>query len=284
MRLLTRVNPNGFCDSSLHSSRETGEVGVQGMHWVVDQCLDEIHLNSHEGNDFGSQEELWESLASVFETSSSASVLALGGHNSGKSYTLFGDNTEDNRGLVHRYIDWAFSLNPAGETYALLSMFIIDSDESIVDVLDNCKLHSFQGNVGTLSPIGARALPVVPKAFNDSARCREAFRLGALASSVYRSGKLSPGTKTHFVIQLSHFQSSLDGTPSRLRYASFVEVSSLDLPAEPRPADDNLTGTTLRNISARSLRGILHSHSLVQSASVLAYFLHDALLNVHSFL
>ena len=283
MRVLTRINPKGACDITLSSSQEQGEVELNGRRWLVDRCLDEVALGDPASGVHGSQEQVWEAVAPLLETPSSAtSVLALGGHFSGKSFTLFGDDTEETRGLVFRYIESIFAASAADSTYALLSMFIIDADEAIVDVFDahGCRRHSFQGNLATIPSLGPRALPVLPRIFSDRMRCEEALRMGLLACSLHRSRLLPLCNRSQLIVQLSHFHRETDDNNSPMKTVTFAEISSLELLPDPSLVDDRLAGATIRNISARTLREMLTTRSFLKSSSVLSYLLHDTLTSV----
>ena len=277
MRVLTRINPRAASDPTLSSSRGLAEVGLRSRRWVVDRCLDEVLPGQPASGEHGGQEEVWAAVAPLLETPF-ASVWALGGHFSGKSFTLFGDDSEESRGLVHRYIESIFSAEATGTVFALLSLIVVEADEAVVDVFAGCTRHSFQGNLATIPSLGARALPVLPRVFCDSMRCKEALRLGLLASSVHRARLLPLSNRSHLVVQLSHFHRDAEDTDSSMKTVTFAEISSLELLPDPSSTNDRLAGGTIRNVSARTLKElVLKGPFLQKSASVLSYFLHDAL-------
>lgn len=250
-------------------------------HWIVDKCLDDVNSESQ---NYCMQEHVFQILQTFLDHKyAHLCMWAVGGSASGKSYTLFGDGLNQDRGVVFRTINHIFGSSPEGSAYLLLTMYLIDGDENIVDVLDNCRSHSFQGSLGHSTSLGVMALPVKPIVCDSAAFATEALQLGLIAATCYIANTVSLVAKYQTVVSLSSFDfSSLNGeAPLDAVFSTitFIETSPLEAPVTVNLSIDRLAGYSIKNLSARSIvdATTLSSH---KNSSVLSYLLDEALENV----
>ena len=89
-------------------------------------------------------------------------MMTMGGRNSGKSYTMFGGNTDnyDDRGVVPRLLAELFNDNTIRAGFVKLSIYLIDG-ENIVDMLTTPpRVYSHPCNTFSSPTLGQVILPV----------------------------------------------------------------------------------------------------------------------------
>ena len=206
-------------------------------------------------------------------------VLAVGGHGSGKSYTLFGGSNRGSRGLVPRAIEYLFddprcSLRAASTStlsHLLLSMYLVDG-ETFVDLLAAGSgggsgsgsptfapiRHSHEANLVYSKALGPLPLPVQPVCTQTSKQALTALALGLQTAAVYlatRADFFSAGASS-LVVTLTCLCAGQPDTAAVTRL-TFIEAPAMATPAPQLPPSiDRLTGTSLQYVAARALNSV----------------------------
>lgn len=153
IQTLSRICPVGFCPNAI--TVEENDVSIFDANsmehdsWLLDDNFDCIPPSSESTDTapvFATQDIVWSKVDKwlndrISKQSSNFAILALGGEGSGKTFTLYGDRSRKERGIVPRSIEKMFSpcddrmeQNNKESCYIALQMYILD-DERIVDLL-----------------------------------------------------------------------------------------------------------------------------------------------------
>lgn len=303
-----RVNPKGFCCGSMFVDSENNEIGVvcdKAKHgnkvesWVLDDSLDSIPMGEAQNSrDFASQDDVWAKVKSIFDNRlvlnlSNFSISCIGGHGSGKTFTLFGNmDKSDLWGIVPRYVDYAFSDTcPFQLSHLKLQMFLV-LDEQFIDLLDpDFQAHDHKSNIYYSENFGPMVMPMRSLVCKNSEECLIHIQLGLKLSGVV----LSNFTNFMSSAQMLVVTTGISNKFNRINRVSFAEIGSMFTPVPAPVSVDRFAGLSLRYISSRSLYESVKLKSKLLSAakkqteakaveihekSVLTFLLQDCLYKV----
>ena len=228
MRVICRVNPVGYNETI---SPQT----FQGRNDSSPSHLPELLT----------QKDVWNRLRESL-VKPRLSVWLVGGAGSGKSHSLIGSEEGENKGLLYRTLEYIFNLEPTQDTFSLLTMAIIDSEENIVNVLDSCSIHSYQGNIGDSDILGTMLLPIAPTTCSSFESSVDILKMGLLSAAVYLANTSNVYSRSHLIIQFSSSHRT-DPTKGDSSFSTirFIETSSLHCARPTKPCVDRLTGRIL---------------------------------------
>jgi hypothetical protein len=106
-RTICRINPNEYASKLLTIDKASNTISIlDGENTQIsssfDEFCDQLSRNS-EIETFSSQDGIWQQFRNWYYDKrryrlTRSSVVVLGGHSSGKSYTLYGKNEEKSKG------------------------------------------------------------------------------------------------------------------------------------------------------------------------------------------
>ena len=120
-RTICRINPNEYVSKVLTLDKASNTISIlDGENTTtISSCFDEFcDQVSHtaEIDTFASQDGIWQQFSSWYYDKrhshlTRSSVVVLGSHSSGKSYTLYGKNDEKSKGISLVFNAKSLSLN-----------------------------------------------------------------------------------------------------------------------------------------------------------------------------
>ena len=253
IQTIVRVNAEAADRDIVSTDREMNEVRLaklEGygniMHsdtavsWVVDAVVDGIE----EHNDiptFATQQTVYDTFqqwhkSALLDGVSIHNCLFVGGRGSGKSYSMLGDNTKTNQGLIPRFIR---SLFQNGEAKITVQMSVYMAyDDYVADLLAPPHTYPYRGNVIYSSTMGPQVLPMQTCVCDNSRAALHTLHLAVQAASVLALNTHDPLNTGHLLICLS-----VHSTEPFLYYTvNFVEITSTTFLAANLTPPDRLSG------------------------------------------
>jgi hypothetical protein len=243
---IVRVNPLGYEPDDVMLRSDIGEVELYDPSeendstetWIVDELAERNDHNNHQELLFSSQSDIHDSFnhwlnESVFIKADSLTCLVVGGRGGGKSHTLFGKDSVEERGIIPRYVQSLYEVDVTerkekGTAYhfnsklknLLLTMYIVHGDV-IIDLLDPPHQYPIDGNLGYFDTFGATPLPVKCCHSDCEEHTLQLLHLGILSASMLAMNSEFLFNSVDIYVNFKLFY------PNKVQTVTFIEASSL---------------------------------------------------------
>eukprot|EP01038_Epipyxis_sp_PR26KG_P006125 gene6125-8443_t len=287
----TRINPCGYINEQRHPlvrinnnynqielrSPNSTEEDPKYDSWIVHHNLDKVVSiddssiqpssvsSNREEIQFCSQNRLWQKLKLLFDNFvqkgfRKLSIVTIGSAGSGKSYTLFGKSTCEERGIMPRFFDYQFNSqdNSKPASYIIITMCLIQQ-ETLIDLFDPPKVYSHNGNMCSTESLGPAVIPLKTFTANSAALCLNAVGLGLKVLGNIVSSQVNILSQSHVMCTCTILH-DLDKT---MRVVEFIELAGslfTNINAE-RAELDAFTGQSSANWSLKKLVDLLSKPS-----------------------
>lgn len=254
-----RVNPTDYDVNCIGIDSDIKEIYIKNTNhdkqpnedhhldsWIVDEVY-EIQNSNNTLPIFSTQNDVYDQFNNWITTSNSTLLycIALGGKATGKTYTLFGENSSKNQGLIPRFIRSLFD----SETDTLLvqiSMFLSYSDY-FIDLLDPPTKHVYANNIGYSPSVGAFLLPLKSILSSTLEHSLHTLHVGLMSASMI-------SLNSHDLFNSCHLITSCRIVTSQRTYTlTFIELSSTIFYPTCLTESDRLSSSCLEINCANSL-------------------------------
>jgi len=246
---IIRVNPEGYEPDDVMLRSEISEVELYDPSeqldstetWIVDELAERNDRSS--GSDgqeilFSSQSDLYDSFThwlneSVFIKADALTCLVVGGRGGGKSYTLFGRDTVEDRGVIPRFVQSLYEVDTSapkekGTAYhfnsklqhLMMSMYMVHGDK-LMDLLDPPKEYPIDGNVAYFETFGATPLGIKACHSDTEQHSLQLLHLGILSASMIALNSEFLFNSVDIYVNFKLFY------PNKVQTVTFIEASSL---------------------------------------------------------
>ena len=239
---ILRVNPVGFTVDDINLNIEVkeislhkGDISKKGNTdvyetWIYEEVVDGVN-DLEEGLNFSTQEDAYRGFQNWYEKSidpqngaDSLTCLAIGGRGSGKSHTLFGQDTKSDRGIIPRFLSSRFTPDNGHQNVVscmLITMYMVSGD-TLYDLLNPPSEYSVTDHNCTYSDIlGAVPLPTRSLRTETAAHGLQIIHLGLMTASMLALSRDFLFNGVDIIVSLRMFQ------PEKCITITFVEASTM---------------------------------------------------------
>ena len=244
---IIRVNPLGYEPDDVMLRSDIREVELYDPSeehdatetWIVDELAERTDRSTdHQDILFSSQSDLYESFnhwlnESTFLKADALTCLVVGGRGGGKSYTLFGRDNVEERGVIPRFVQSLYAVDTSapkekGTAYhfnsklqhLMISMYMVHGDK-IIDLLDPPKEYPIEGNVAYFDTFGATPLGIKVCHSDAEKHSLQLLHLGILSASMVAVNSEFLFNSVDIYVNFKLFY------PNKVQVVSFIEASSL---------------------------------------------------------
>eukprot|EP00602_Paraphysomonas_sp_CaronLab_P009689 CAMPEP_0185022732 /NCGR_PEP_ID=MMETSP1103-20130426/5438_1 /TAXON_ID=36769 /ORGANISM="Paraphysomonas bandaiensis, Strain Caron Lab Isolate" /LENGTH=1220 /DNA_ID=CAMNT_0027554947 /DNA_START=140 /DNA_END=3799 /DNA_ORIENTATION=- len=233
LRTAVRINPVDFEEESLSIDDEIHEVCIKPNYenddetqidsWIVDDVLDSYSQRTKQIQ-FSSQSCVYDTFHDwiTSEDVSNYTCLIVGGRASGKSNCLFGDGTNENQGILPRFVNNIFhsGQNDGEDVFIQCSMYMAFADQC-ADLFDPPRFYPYDNNIALSLSLGVTVLPIRVFTGTSSDDVLQVLHLGVLSASMLALNTDHCYNPGHIVINLRVVR------PSRVYTITFIEASAM---------------------------------------------------------
>lgn len=240
---ILRVNPMGFNigdieldpelkEISLHRG-DTSKKGPEAYDtWIYEETLEEEDdYEDGDGLKFSNQEDAYRGFEKWYESNldpikgaDALTCIVVGGRGSGKSYTLFGPDTHNERGIIPRYLSSRFEVDNGHQnmvSFMLISMYMVNGD-SMFDLLNPPAEYALTDHNFTYSDsLGVLSLPTKYLRTETAAHGLQIVHLGLMSASMIALSSEFIFNEVDIVVSMRMFQ------PEKVVTMTFVEASTM---------------------------------------------------------
>ena len=245
---IVRVNPDDYqpddvmlrsdmCEVELFDPTEENDATET---WIVDELADRNDVQDRNEILFSSQSDIHASFnhwmnESVYLKADALTCVVLGGRGAGKSYTLFGKDSVEERGIIPRYVQSLYEVDVTevkekGTAYhfnsklknLLLSMYMVHGD-TIIDLLNPPHEYPVEGNLGYFDTFGATPLSIKVCHSDTEEHTLHLLHLGILTASMVALNTSFLFNCVDIYVNFKLFY------PNKVQTVTFIEASSLSM-------------------------------------------------------
>lgn len=238
---ILRVNPVGFIVDDIDLNTDVKEISLHnGSHskksknvyetWIYEEVLDKPE-DIEDGLKFSSQDDAYEGFEKWYESnidpakgSDSLTCMAIGGRGSGKSYTLFGQDTRSDKGIIPRFLSSRFDFDNGHQdvvSFMLINMYMVNGD-TMYDLLNPPEEKSLRSFNFTYSDsLGVIPLPMKCLRAESAAHGLQILHLGLMTASMIALSSNFIFNGLDIVVSMRMFQ------PEKVISMTFVEISTM---------------------------------------------------------
>ena len=247
---LLRINPEGFVSETIDLDLDVKEIsllkpdmkkGNSYDTWIYENAIDSADRFS-KGLKFSNQEGSYKEFSEWYESNidptrgaNALTCIAVGGRGSGKSYTLFGDDTRSGRGIIPRFLASRFDSENGHQgavSFMLISMYLVSGD-TLFDLFNPPSQFSVSDHNFTYSDsLGVLPLPTKYLRTDSATHGLQLIHLGLMTASMIALNSDFIFNGVDIVVSMRMFQ------PDCVNCMTFVEASSmLFLPSSAAVSD-----------------------------------------------